>query len=166
MNSRQTTICGIIALVGGLVAQFFPEYARYGGFLAAVGTGVGLILARDNNKTSEQVGAPGAPVKVINLATLTLVCFVLFLAASLVGCARFSSRMEKKAADGSSVVSVQRVSTFWDSQNAVAKLRASSTDKTPVGLTVGSINEESSTTNATAAAGELLGAALRVLVKP
>jgi hypothetical protein len=164
MNSRQTTICGIVALVGGLLAQFFPEYARLGGFLAALGTGVGLMLARDNNKSSEQVGATSVPIKVTNLTTLLLLCFVLSIAVCLVGCARFTSRMEKKA-DGS-VTSVQHVTTFWDSQNAVAKLKASSTEKTPVTLSVGSINEEATSTNITAAAGEMLGTALRALVKP
>jgi len=58
MNARswKTTACGIAALIGSAVAQFYPEYAHHGNFLATVATGAGLLFARDNNVSSEALG--------------------------------------------------------------------------------------------------------------
>ena len=58
MNSRswKTTLCGAIALIGASIAQFYPEQARHGLFLSAVGTGLGLLFARDNNVSSDALG--------------------------------------------------------------------------------------------------------------
>jgi hypothetical protein len=63
MKSWKTTLCGVVAIIGGTLVQFFPEYplaAKIGGALAAAATGIGLLFARDNNVTSEQVGAGNA----------------------------------------------------------------------------------------------------------
>lgn len=54
---RVVRLCGIASLVGTLIPQFFPEAARYGAFLAALSSGIGLMYARQNNVTSEQAGA-------------------------------------------------------------------------------------------------------------
>ena len=40
--------------------QFYPEQAKLGGFLAFLGSGLGLLFARDNNVSSEDVGADEA----------------------------------------------------------------------------------------------------------
>ena len=56
MKSWKTTLCGAIALIGASVAQFYPEQARHGLFLSAVGTGLGLLFARDNNVSSKALG--------------------------------------------------------------------------------------------------------------
>jgi hypothetical protein len=56
-TSLKTTICGVAALIGTVVIQFYPEYARHGNALVAIATGLGLIFARDNNVTSAQVEA-------------------------------------------------------------------------------------------------------------
>lgn len=58
MKSWRTTTCGIAALVGPLIAQFYPEFANHGNFIGAVGAGLGLMFARDNRVTSEEVGLP------------------------------------------------------------------------------------------------------------
>ena len=50
-RSWKTTVCGLVALIGGSLTQFFPEYAKLGGFLATVGSGAGLLFARDFDKS-------------------------------------------------------------------------------------------------------------------
>jgi len=60
--SWKTTLCGVLALLGSLIPQFFPEAVKLGQFLSAFAGGLGLIFARDNNKTSEDVGATPAVV--------------------------------------------------------------------------------------------------------
>jgi len=76
--------------------------------------------------------------------------FGLAVALALSGCARFHSAMvrtEQTATNTVSTESRQTITTFWDSQSSVGKLRASTTDKTQ-GLTVGGLDQESSGTNA------------------
>ena len=58
MKSWRTTICGVLALVGPLIAQFYPEYAHHGNFIGALGAGLGLLFARDNRVSSEDLGIP------------------------------------------------------------------------------------------------------------
>lgn len=57
MRSWKTTLGGVISLVGTCLAATWPEYAKAGAFLASLGAGLGLLFARDNNVTSEDVGA-------------------------------------------------------------------------------------------------------------
>jgi uncharacterized YccA/Bax inhibitor family protein len=64
MKSWKTTLAGVAGVVAAIAtavqAQFdgdpatIPDWALVAGLLA---TGVGLLLARDNDKTSERVGA-------------------------------------------------------------------------------------------------------------
>jgi hypothetical protein len=61
MKSPRTTVLGILAIVGALVAVgqalasgHAPDYASTA---SAIMAGIGLITARDNNVTSEQAGA-------------------------------------------------------------------------------------------------------------
>lgn len=75
MKSWKTTVAGVLALVGGTLAQFFPQYAAHGGFLAAIGAGLGLIFARDNNVSTEEVrgkASPAGPVLPVLLALVML----------------------------------------------------------------------------------------------
>lgn len=54
MNSKITSIFGLIYALGALLSAFgFPEYGL--GLMGFGGTGIG-IAARDNNKSSEDVG--------------------------------------------------------------------------------------------------------------
>lgn len=87
MTSWKTTLCGVLAIVGGAIVQFFPEYAKLGGFMACIGSGLGLLFARDNNVTSEQAGADAAS-KAIDKFRLGLLVALLSVAASatLTGC--------------------------------------------------------------------------------
>jgi len=64
--SWKTTVSGLLALLGANLALFWPEHcAKLGGFLAALGSGVGLLFARDNDKSSEDVGAAPSPVSIM-----------------------------------------------------------------------------------------------------
>lgn len=85
-SSWKTTLCGLLALVGGALVQFFPEYAKLGGFLAFIGSGAGLLFARDNNVTSEQAGAKSSAVATtFKLGLIVALCGVA-ASASLTGC--------------------------------------------------------------------------------
>lgn len=55
--SWKTTTCGAIAIIGTAVvaADFGPMGAKIGGLMVSIGSGLGLMFARDNGVTSEQV---------------------------------------------------------------------------------------------------------------
>jgi hypothetical protein len=60
MKSWKTTVCGIvIAAAGGVAAAsgLDPVVTKVAAVVASIATGLLGIFARDNNKTSEQVGA-------------------------------------------------------------------------------------------------------------
>jgi hypothetical protein len=68
---------------------------------------------------------------------------ILFLA----GCARFRSTQTETAPDGTQRITRVCVTTFFDGRSDLAKLRASTTDKTQ-GLTLAGLDQSSSSTNA------------------
>lgn len=116
MKSWKTTLCGVLALVGGGLTQFYPEYAKLGGFLAFIGSGAGLLFARDNNVTSEQVGAnKPASGNIAAGPSLWLLCG--FLAFGVSGCALFKGATPAKQAVNVSDVSkvtVEAALSAWD----------------------------------------------------
>ena len=65
MNSWKTTLCGVLSLVAaGITLVAVPlldadpaTLPNWGAFGAALSAAVGLFLARDNDRTSEQAGA-------------------------------------------------------------------------------------------------------------
>jgi len=65
MKSWKTTACGILAAIAaGITLVAIPlldndpaTAANWGAFGASLAAAVGLLFARDNNKTSEDVGA-------------------------------------------------------------------------------------------------------------
>ena len=72
-----TTSFGLLALIGTGIAQFWPEHSKLGLFLAQFATGAGLLFARDNKRTDEEVGAgkssdTGKLVSVIGLGGVVL----------------------------------------------------------------------------------------------
>jgi uncharacterized protein YceK len=73
------------------------------------------------------------------------------------GCASFkSTQNESTNKDGVTVrTTTIKARTFWDAKSELAKLRATTTDKTQ-GVTIGSLNEASSGTNAVAALIQIL----------
>lgn len=83
----------------------------------------------------------------------------------LAGCARFSSHQVQTMSDGTSKEQKQIVWTFFDGKSDIAKLRASTTDKTQ-GLSVGHLNEETSGTNAVDLIERVVGAVVKAAVKP
>lgn len=64
MNSWRTTICGALAiLASGITLVIIPSLdgdlataPNWGAFGSAIMAGIGLLFARDNNKSSEDVG--------------------------------------------------------------------------------------------------------------
>lgn len=116
-SSWKTTVCGLLALIGGGLTQFYPEYAQLGGFLAFLGSGLGLLFARDNNVTSEQAGAndPGKPPTLANRLPVLALCGFLALGGS--GCNLFKGATPAKAAVNVSDVSkvtVEAALRAWD----------------------------------------------------
>lgn len=98
------------------------------------------------------------------MKTLILIA-MMALMAGWSGCARFSSHQEQTMPDGSTKEQRQVMWTFFDGKSEVAKLRASTTEKTQ-GLSVGNISEETSGTNAVDLVERVVGAAVRAAVKP
>jgi hypothetical protein len=135
-------------LLPAIIVQFYPEHAKHALALVCPCGWTWVIFARDNNKTSEQVGAGAKPesrqlpLLVFLFGAGSGLCFFMLLT----GCARFHSVQVQTRADGTKTESRQTISTFWDSQSSIAKLRASTTDKTQ-GLTVGGFAEESQSSN-------------------
>jgi hypothetical protein len=83
------------------------------------------------------------------ILTLTLLFCVFLLLVLLSGCAHFSSRQTETAPDGTQRVTRVAVTTFMDGRSDVAKLRATTSDKTQ-GLTLGGLSESASSTNTVA----------------
>jgi hypothetical protein len=98
------------------------------------------------------------------LARILRVVVFVFLPALFFGCARFHSVQVKTEADGSRTESRQSVTTFFDAKTEIARLRASTTDKTQ-GLTVGSIAEESSGSNVVSLVHEAVDAAVSASIR-
>jgi hypothetical protein len=174
--SWKTTLCGVLVLLGGLVAQFFPEFARYGGFLAALGSGLGFMFARDNNVTSEQAGAKAVPVEDKRQTTLPL-NLLLCLAASgamLSGCASVKTHQTETVYDLDGTVTERttdfKARTLMDSKNQLSKVRTTMTDKSQ-GMGIAGLDQESDGSNVVALAksiaeGATAGAMKALVPKP
>lgn len=83
--------------------------------------------------------------------------FLLAVVILAAGCASFkSTQSESTGKDGVTVrTTVVRASTLFDAKSELAKLRATTTDKTQ-GLTIGSLDQSSTGTNAISALITLL----------
>lgn len=145
MKSWKTSVCGALAIVGPLIAQFFPELSRYGLFCGAVGAGLGLMFARDNNVTSEAAGAASTVVPIkqpddprqtrLPISSLLMVFAVLVF----VGCS--TSRFTKTAPDGSKISawnsrliwSTEGFEAIYNTNGVTVKLQKSNTDAQTAG---------------------------------
>jgi hypothetical protein len=119
--------------------------------------GVSVGAARRGTETTGATAAAHSPMKRFLLPTL------LSLLVLAVGCARFVSSQTETAPDGAQRVTRVAVTTFFDAHNDLAKLRASTTDKTQT-LSVAGLSENASSTNAVAILGHvaaILGAAAK-----
>ena len=92
---------------------------------------------------------------------------VVSLAALAVGCARFKSTVTERHAPAGSTERVTQVSagTLLDSKSELSKLNSGQTDKSQK-VAIGSLNQESSGSNALSFAETVVGAAVRAAVKP
>lgn len=77
------------------------------------------------------------------LISLAILAFMVLGCAS---CARLRTDQERTLVDGTSEVTRVRITTFWDSQSALAKLRMTGTEKTQ-GVTVQGYEAEATSTN-------------------
>ena len=95
---------------------------------------------------------------------ILLVTTLLALAA---GCARFKSTVTERTAKDGVTERVTRVSagTLLDSKSELTKLNSGQTDKSQK-VSIGSLNQESSGSNAVSFAESVVGAAVRAAVKP
>ena len=68
MKNWKTTLCGVIVLVGTLLPQFFGDHhelVKLGGFLAALGTGLGFVLCKDHDNDDISGGDNPQPVPIL-----------------------------------------------------------------------------------------------------
>jgi hypothetical protein len=94
-GSWKTTSAGLMAIVGGIVGLWFKRHAldeaTVMGGLTAIVTGLGLLVARDNDKTSEDVKAkplpPGGTAPKAGQSKIGLVFLLVIPAVMLAGCA-------------------------------------------------------------------------------
>jgi len=169
-NSWKTTVCGLLALIGSAIAQFFPKLQSIGLFLASVGSGAGLLFARDNNVSSEMAGVkslatavveipirkPGDPQtpapglttgsqeKGASFLPLLFVAVGLALLCMagifLVGCTSFT--IAQTDPDGRQTRIDAR--QFFGSDEVISKLKTTQTDKTQ-GVGIDSLQQQTST---------------------
>jgi ABC-type uncharacterized transport system YnjBCD substrate-binding protein len=90
--------------------------------------------------------------------------FIIGILIAFTGCASFHSHQTQTRTDGTVVESDQKIWTFWDSKTSVAKLRASTTEKTQ-GLTVGAYDAEVTSTNLNNLVSDVVGAAVSAAIK-
>ena len=86
------------------------------------------------------IAFPSVSIRVHPWLKICLLCFL------LAGCARFRSTQTETAPDGTQRITRVCVTTFFDGKSDLAKLRASTTDKTQ-GLTLAGLDQNSSSTN-------------------
>ena len=89
---------------------------------------------------------------------------LIVLALLLAGCSTFRSDQIQTKADGTKIESHQLIRNFWDAHSDLAKLRASTTDKTQ-GLTVGGYESDVQSTNVNALVSDVVGAAVSAAIK-
>jgi hypothetical protein len=121
MNSWKTTIFGLMALIGGgIIAAYnldpemvaaLPKWVKALGFLlSTIGAGGVGIVARDNNKSSEDVGAKPSAVPVRTLSLLLAAS----LAGALVGCQAPPSRIAYNSVAAPAVAVSQAMKAWGD----------------------------------------------------
>jgi hypothetical protein len=129
MNSWKTTLFGLMAIIGGgIVAAFelkpalltgFPTWLPGLGFIfSTIGSGGIGLAARDNNRTSEQVGAgpnatPGVTRGMVSLLIVMVMLSGFCAGLSLVsGCGMTPQQASYRAA-GVTVTTVDAAMTAW-----------------------------------------------------
>ena len=95
-----------------------------------------------------------------------ILCTLLTLALAS-GCARFKSTITERTSPDGTVerVTVVKAGTLFDSKSELAKMSSGQTDKSQK-VSIGSLTQESSASNAVGFAESIVGAAVRAAVKP
>ena len=95
------------------------------------------------------------------------ILFAITLVALASGCSRFKSTVtERNTPDGGNErVTKVSAGTLLDSKSELTKLNSGQTDKSQK-VSIGSLNQESSGSNAVSFAESVVGAAVRAAVKP
>jgi len=157
MKSWKTSLCGVLALIGALIPQFYPAQSRHGAFLAAFAVGLGLIFARDNDKSSEDVGAKpaGKIIPVLFLGGL--------LAFSLTGC---SFVRVSDPQTGHIVINAAVPAWPWqDSTRTIQGLTATSKTNNFAAKVSGLEESQTTSTNAVALIQAVVSAAVGAAIK-
>lgn len=97
------------------------------------------------------------------LATAIAIAILGAMLCLLTGCAHFTSRQVETTCDGTQRTTTVKVGTFFTAHNDLAKLRASTTEKTQ-GVSLAGLDQNSSSTNAVEMLrliGAILGAAAK-----
>lgn len=159
LMSWKTSLFGLMAAIGAAIVgalatgvmdpHDFPLWLKKVALLMAVIGGAGTgFFARDNDKSSEQVGAGGqGKVNITNLSVLLLLCC---LVAILAGCAfnrQYATTTASNPTNGVVSVTVARSTTLavGDAKTVIEKTRASAGKTSAVGAS--GINEEATTAN-------------------
>lgn len=134
----------ILLIVGPLLAKhgYSVDASGLETAIGAMVTIAGMIWKFTHWNSTPDQPAGSKPISRI----VMILCLTAFLAGCSFGCSSFTSSQRRTEADGTITESKQKIRTFFDAKTEVAKLRASTTDKTQ-GLTVGSISTESSGSN-------------------
>ena len=85
-SSWKTTLAGLLTGGGILFAQQFPQWSKWGLFASGVGAILTGLFARDNDKTSEDVGAGPTSIPARPRSMLAPVLAAGLLPALLTGC--------------------------------------------------------------------------------
>lgn len=158
--SWKTSLFGLTAAIGAaIVGAFatgvmdphdFPLWLKKVALLMAVIGGAGTgFFARDNDKSSEQVGAGGqGKVDITKISVLLLLCCL--VAVLFAGCAfnrQYATTTATNPTNGIVSVTVARSTTIavGDAKSVVDKTRASAGKTSTVGAS--GINEEATTAN-------------------
>jgi len=130
MNSTKTTLFGLLAGIGGgvtgaylskpdLLAHFPAWLSRLGVLMTSIGTACLGLAARDNNKTSEQVGAGGPTGVLMGGRPIVSLLMVGLLSAgsfgsiiTLAGCAGTPSRIAYDTV-AAPAIAVDKAMTAW-----------------------------------------------------
>jgi hypothetical protein len=96
----------------------------------------------------------------------TLIALVTLIALAS-GCARFKSTVTERTMPDGTVerVTVVKAGTLFDSKSELAKLSSGQTDKSQK-VSIGSLTQESSASNAVGFVESIVSAAIRAAVKP
>jgi len=164
----KTSLAGAASMLCPVVAIFLPpEWASKVLSASALLSGAVLLAANDPSNEKIQVAVHQVKTRVGKLPLPFLAAVLGVGAAGLLqcGCTTFRGLQRETAPDGTVRETDIRARTFWDSKSDLAKLRASMTDKTQ-GITIGSLGQESSGSNATTLIESVVRAAVGAAVKP